>query len=281
MHIIADSGSSKTEWVLCDKNRVTKKIETIGFNPYYYASHVLEEIIHTNLQPIIRDNPVSDIYFYGSGCSTENNQNIIINALRPCFQNSKIHIYHDLIGAARSLFGNEAGIAGILGTGSNSCVYDGTNITHNIPSLGYFFGDEGSGSNIGKRFINNYLKGDLPDSLKKDFDNHFAYSFEYILNQIYSNECPVKFFASFNPYIKDHIKSKYYKDLVYSSFSDFFRLNICKYTDYQKLPIKFIGSIAYIFSDILKEVASTYGVIIQGIDKNPMEGLIKFHSTSE
>lgn len=280
MHIIADSGSSKTEWVLCDKNQVIKTVETIGFNPYYYASHILTGIVHADLIPFIGDNEISNIYFYGSGCSTENNLNIIIDALKPCFENANIYIYHDLLGAARSLFGNEAGIAGILGTGSNSCVYDGVNITHNVPSLGYFFGDDGSGSNIGKRLINDYLKGDFPEVLKKEFDDYFAYSFEYMLNQIYSSEGPVKFFASFNPYIHAHIESEYYRNLVFSAFSDFFKLNICKYPDYQKLPIKFIGSIAFIFSDILNEVATSYGVSIAGIYKNPMEGLIKFHSIS-
>ncbi len=280
MYIIADSGSSKTDWVLCDKNVIQFKVETIGFNPYYYSSDVLAEIINKKLLPKISGNVIRYIFFYGSGCSTTQNQKVIIDALQPGFKNASIKIYHDLLGAARSLFGKQEGIAGILGTGSNSGLYNGNDVTHNIPSLGYFFGDDGSGSNLGKRLIKNYLKDEMPSDVKKIFDKNFGYSFDYILSQIYAEGNPVKFFALFSPFIKNNIHQDYFKNLVFEAFSDFFRLNICKYPDYQKLPLKFIGSIAFIYADILNEVGQSFGCQIQAIEKNPMGGLIKYHSSS-
>ncbi len=279
MHIIADSGSSKTDWVLCQNEKIQMRFVTIGFNPYYYTSDVLQNIVDTQLLPSVKGMEIAQIYFYGSGCSSEQNQQIIADALKLGFKNASIQIFHDLLGAARSLFGNSTGISGIFGTGSNSGLYDGQNITHNIPSLGYFFGDDGSGSNLGKRFINDYLKAEIPIEIKEEFDRRFNYSFEYILNQIYSEGNPVKFFASLSPFIHEHIKEKYFKDLVTQAFSDFFRLNICKYPDYEKLPLKFIGSIAFIYADLLKEVAKSFDCEIMGIEKAPMNGLIKFHSS--
>ncbi len=280
MHIIADSGSSKTDWVLCDKKKIQLQVETIGFNPYYYSSDILAEIINTSLLPKMTGTEVTHIYFYGSGCSTKQNQQIIIDALQPGFKNATIEIFHDLLGAARSLFKRKEGIAGILGTGSNSGLYNGKEISHNIPSLGYFFGDDGSGSNLGKRLIGSYLLDEMPKDIKKDFDAEFGYSFDYILSQIYAEGNPVKFFASFSPFIKNNIQKDYFKNLVFEAFSDFFRLNICKYPGYQKLPMKFIGSIAFIYADILEEAALSFGCQIEAIEKNPMDGLIKYHSTS-
>ena len=280
MHIIADSGSSKTDWVLCHKDQIQFRFETIGFNPYYYSSDVLEQIIQSKLLPAVSQEKVTHIYFYGSGCSTKQNQKIIIDALKPGFKNASIHIFHDLLGAARSLFSNKKGIAGILGTGANSGLYDGVEVIDNVPSLGYFFGDDGSGSNLGKRLINDYLKGNMPDQIKKEFDQHFGYSFDYILSQIYAEVGPVKFLASFGPFIHKHIESDYLRSLVISAFSDFFELNICKYRDFNKLPIKFIGSIALIFEDILKEVALSFDCHIESVEKYPMDGLIKFHAES-
>lgn len=278
MHIIADSGSTKTEWVICQGKEVRKRFETIGFNPYYYSSDVLKKIVDTKLMPSITYKKIEHIYFYGSGCSSEQNQKVIKDALIPGFDNASIQIFHDLLGAARSLFGKSKGIAGILGTGSNSGLYDGKEVTHNIPSLGYFFGDDGSGSNLGKRLINDYLTEKMPVDYKKEFDKQFNYSFDYILSQIYTKGNPVKFFASFSPFIIQNIEKDYFENLVIAAFSDFFSMNICKYPNYQEYPLKFIGSIAFIYKDLLKEVARLFGCEIIAIEKAPMKGLIDFHS---
>jgi len=278
MHLIADSGSSKTDWVVCKADKILQKLETKGFNPYYYTSDTLDKLLEQDLLPKLKHHEVSSIFFYGSGCSTETNQDIIYRSLRKGFKNAKIEINHDLLGAARSLFGKQAGIAAILGTGSNSAVYNGKNITHNIPSVGYFFGDEGSGSNLGKRLIASYLKNEMPADIKKIFDSEYNYSFEYILKQIYNTDSPVKFFASLTPFILDHIKTDFLHELVYSSFHDFFEQNICKYEHYEEMPIKFVGSIAFIFADILNEAAHDLGIKISAIRKAPMEGLIEYHS---
>ncbi len=278
MHLIADSGSSNTEWCLCEGKKVIKRIETKGFNPYYYSSEILGNIIKNNLVPELNTYDILNIYFYGSGCSTNQNKDIIESSLRLGFKNASIDIHHDLLGAARSVFGVEAGIACILGTGSNSAVYNGSKITHNIPSLGYFFGDEGSGSNLGKRLINNYLKEEFPTELKNLFEKQFKFSIEYILNQVYNTDSPVSFFASFPPFILANIRSEYMHNLVYAAFNDFFEQNICKYPNYKEQPLKFIGSIALAFSNILNEVASEFEIKIEEIKKTPMEGLISYHS---
>lgn len=279
MHIIADSGSSKTEWVLCQNDKIITRFETIGFNPYYYTSDVLQNIVDTQLFPSVVGLEITQIYFYGSGCSSEQNQKVIIDALKPGFRNTSIHIFHDLLGATRSLFGKSEGIGGILGTGSNSGLYDGQTVTHNVPSLGYFFGDDGSGSNLGKRLINDYLKDEIPIEIKKEFDHQFNYSFDFILSQIYAEGNPVKFFASLSHFIHEHIKEKYFKNLVSKAFTDFFSLNICKYPNYKTMPLKFIGSIAFVYADILKDVANSFDCEIIAIEKAPMDGLIKYHST--
>ncbi len=278
MYIIADSGSSKTDWVVCQGNEILKRIETMGFNPYYFTSDVMEKMIKSDLIPHIDTFDISDLYFYGSGCSTDLNNKVIIDALKPSFKNASIFVDHDLLGAARSLFGNNEGIAGILGTGSNSAVYQKGKITHNIASIGYMFGDEGSGSNLGKRLINAYLKEELDNDIKQKFDNHFNYSFEYILKQVYNDGNPIKFFASFAPFMHDNLDSPSILNIVNSSFDDFFKMNICKYPDYQMYPLKFIGSIAFIFANELKNVAKFHGIEIAGIYKNPMQGLIEFHA---
>ncbi|MCK4288957.1 MAG: ATPase [Bacteroidales bacterium] len=281
MILIIDSGSSKADWVLIKDRLKFKQIQTEGFNPYYFDFNELKKILKKHITPNINPETVDEIYFYGAGCSTENKRNIINNVLSNVFTNTKININHDLLGAARALFGRSEGIACILGTGSNSCYYDGNKIVENVPSLGYLFGDEGSGTYMGKIFLTNYLKNKIPENLKLKFDKKFKLSLEQILDNVYNYSKPNRFISSFSKFLSENISEPFVKNLVRDSFMEFFSEQVCKYSKYSQVPVSFIGTVAFIYENILREAAQEIGISIQSIEKNPVNGLIKFHISEE
>ncbi len=276
--LLADSGSTKTEWILIENGGKITSSTTIGFNPYYYSSDQLANSIQTSVIPMIDSIPLEAIYFYGSGISTENKKKNTKAILELSFPDIHIEVEHDLLAAARGLLKKENGIACILGTGSNSCVYNGKDITHNIPSLGYFFADEGSGTHMGKLFIEDYLRDKLPNDIKLIAEEKFNLSIEYILDIIYNQENPNKFLASFSPFVADNINHVYFTELVKKSFRSFFEIYITNYPNYKKLLLKFMGSIALIYENSLSEVAAEFDLSISSIEKSPILGLIKYHS---
>ena len=190
MKLLADSGSTKTTWVLLEKKTVKKTVQTPGLNPYFHTSETVEAILRADLIPEVVTDDVREIFFYGAGCSTENKNALLKDTMRIFFRQAEIFIYHDIMGAARALFGTGNGIACILGTGCNSCYFDGDQIRPGVPSLGYIFGDEGAGSNLGKRFMEAYLKGRMPDDLRTEFDAVYQLSLEDILNALYNLPTP-------------------------------------------------------------------------------------------
>jgi N-acetylglucosamine kinase-like BadF-type ATPase len=275
--IIADSGATKTNWIIVENNKQQNSIQTLGFNPYYYSINELNKEVQGKVLPLISLKEIETIYFYGSGISTASKIAFTKTALQNCFPNIPIEVDHDLLGAARGLLLDKTGIACILGTGANSCVYDGTNITHNIPSLGYFFADEGSGTHIGKLFIESFLRDKLPLDLKDIFVKEYNLNNELILENIYSKEYPNKFLSSFSKFVSKNIYHPYMQKIVTKSFSEFFETYILEYPNYKKLNLVFTGSVAEVFQDLLKNVALVYGLSISNIIKNPMDGLIKYH----
>jgi len=277
--LIIDSGSTKTEWVILRDSKIIHKIETQGFNPYYFNSDVLKLILLNDVIPSLDSIPIDDIYYYGTGCSTNQNKSIVHNALQQIFRTSNIYIEHDLFGAAIALLKDQAGIACILGTGTNSCVYDGKQITHNIPSLGYLLADEGSGTDLGKLVVSAYLKHELPTKLHEAFKALYPKNESALLKEIYSHDQPNTLLSSFSYFINDHIDHPSIKALVIQSFDSFFTTYILKYPNYKELPIRFTGSIAFQYQDILKESASKFGLAVDLILKNPMDGLIDFHQS--
>jgi len=276
--LLADSGSTKTEWLLIENGEIIISSTSIGFNPYYYSDDQLENSIQKSVLSIIKSTVLEAIYFYGSGVSTENKKTKIKSIIERSFPNTHIEVEHDLLAAARGLLKKEAGIACILGTGSNSCVYDGENITHNIPSLGYFFADEGSGTHIGRLFIEDYLRDKLPNDIKSLAEKKFNLSIEYILDFIYNKENPNNFLASFSPFVSENIDFLYLQELVKKSFRSFFETYIIKYPNYKELPLRFMGSVALIHENLLKAIADEFDLTINSVEKSPIEGLIKFHS---
>lgn len=277
MKLIADSGSTKTTWILIEGDQVKNAITTCGLNPYFHNSESVEAVIRADLAPFLIEYQIKEIHFYGAGCSTAYNNNMIIDAIHVFFRKSKVFVYHDILGAARALFGDGQGIACILGTGCNSCFFDGSNTFSPVDSLGYLFGDEGAGSYLGKLFLGAYLKKELPADLRNTFDKHYQYTLEDILNSLYNKPSPNRFLASFSLFLSPNREHPFVQQLLLRSFQDFFDAHIKKYEAYQTIPIGFIGSIASCYREILTRVADKEGVKIARILSSPGEGLIEYH----
>ena len=279
MILIADSGGSKTDWRLVLNNGSIEQASSPGFNPYYQPIEDLKRIVQEILLPKIPvSEKVTEIYFYGAGVSSEKNQLSIKNAFLEFFPKSQIEIGWDLLAAARALCGNEPGIACIMGTGSNSCLYDGKNIIDNVANLGWILADEGSGANIGRKFLVDYLRKKLPDALAKQFHARFPFTREEFLEKVYQEEKPSAFLASFARFIFQHLKEPYCYQLIYSSFAEFYENNVMKYENYQNLKVHFTGSIAFYFSDILRQVANDKGITVKNILEGPIAGLTLYHT---
>lgn len=279
MILIADSGSTKTHWVLLENGTVVKNIKTAGLNPYFITEYRAEAVIRDEVLPEIEPGLITGVYFYGAGCSTENNKNILKNAILSSIPEACINVYHDILGAARALCGTSEGIACILGTGCNSCYYDGKDIDSKIPSLGFLFGDEGAGSYLGKKFMEAYLKKKLPSHLEDEFEKEYPMSLEDILNALYNKPSPNRFLASFSKFMAPRQNDPFLRKMIKDSFTDFFEEHVVKYERYQEIPVNFVGSIAYFYKDILLEVASSYRVRVECILESPVAGLVRYHNT--
>jgi len=279
MILIADSGGSKTDWRLVKRNGDVDQTSSPGFNPYYQPIEDLKNIVkNVLLSKIPSGEEVTEIYFYGAGVSSEKNQATIKQAFLEFFPQAQIEIGWDLLAAARALCGNEPGIACIMGTGSNSCLYDGKNITDNVANLGWILADEGSGANIGRKFLVDYLRKKLPENLARQFHARFPYTREEFLEKVYQEEKPSAFLASFAKFIFQHLKEPYCYQLIYSSFAEFYENNVMKYENYQNLKVHFTGSISFYFSDILRQVANDKGITVKNILEGPIAGLTLYHT---
>jgi glucosamine kinase len=235
--------------------------------------------IKSVLLPVIRDQlaTISKIAYYGAGCSTPDKVQVVKHGLYLAFGNITSEVNHDLLAAARALCGKEKGIACILGTGSNSCLYDGVNVIENVPSVGYFFGDHGSGATIGKTFIQYYFDDKLPLHLKLAFEKA-GYHREVILENMYKKPMPSRYLASVCLFLSNYNNDSFIKELIKHCFLDFFDAQVSKYTNALQLPVNSVGSIGYYYKDLLIEAAHQKGFTIGNIIKSPIEGLIKFHS---
>ncbi|PCJ23691.1 MAG: hypothetical protein COA97_11260 [Flavobacteriales bacterium] len=276
MILIADSGSTKTDWRLVNKDDKTTSFETIGFNPYFITSaSVLNELTSSRLSEIKRE--VTQVFFYGAGCSTEQNCKVIFNPLSTFFNNARIEVEHDMLAAARATCGKEKGMVAILGTGSNSCLYNGDTIVENIAALGFILGDYGSGADIGKTFIKAFLAKELPAEVEAEFNKQYKLSTSDVLDAVYKQVLPNRFLAGFSLFVYNHINNSEIQKMVESRFELFFEKNICKYSNYKSNTLHLIGSIVYVYQDILKKTAKKYNVKIGGIIKNPIKELVKYH----
>lgn len=276
MILIADSGSSKTAWKLVDKTEVVNSYETIGFNPYIISSKEVLEVLNSSELSSIQDN-ITEVHLYAAGCTRVANQEILKEPLTQFFSKATINVYHDLLAAARATCGKEKGMVAILGTGSNSCVYNGVKIVENITSLGYILGDYGGGVNIGKTFLSKLLGGDLPKNIEIAFEKEYNLSVADILDAIYKKSLPNRFIAGFSKFVYQNIQNEELNKIVRDCFKSFFETNICKYENHRDNPLHFVGSIAFVYQDILKEVSNEYDVNVGLVIKDPIDNLVSYH----
>jgi hypothetical protein len=220
---------------------------------------------------------IEQVHYYGAGCSTKEKNEIVVKAMQSVFPNAEVYVDHDLLAAARALLGRKAGFAAILGTGTNTCLYDGKIITYNIDSLGHYLGDEGSGSFIGKRLLRDYMRRLLPETLHNNFVEQFGLSNEDILDALYNKPLPNRFLASFAKFVYDNNNFQYCRDIVTDGFTTFFNNLVCNYPDYQNYTFNCIGSVGYNFRDILSSVAKKKGMEVGKIIRSPIDDLVQFH----
>lgn len=302
MTLICDCGSTKAEWVVLNDGNVVKRFITNGFNPNFTDGETIKSII-SEAKDVVDNEEVSRVFFYGSGCGSEANKIKVSMLFAMVFKINDIEVFPDTLGACHALFGNNPGIACILGTGSNACVYDGEKITETVASLGFMIGDEGSGCHIGKRIVHDYFLGLMHEDLRKKFDEKYHLDRETFLKRVYQGEQPSRFLAEFTKFAAENIENEYIKIVVGDCFEGFlnssFRLKrnevkcngeilgLRELSDIKEnggfldklemTPIGFVGSIAYVFQDILLQVLSNHHINCSKILKNPMDGLIEYY----
>ena len=272
MKLIADSGSTKTAWAVVETNKI---ITTSGFNPVFMDTNAIVDILETQLKPNITEN-ITEVYFYGAGCASGEKNNIIKEALTYVFGDIKVEVASDLLGAARGLLGAADGIACIMGTGSNSCLYENSKISWNVPALGFILGDEGSGAVLGKLLMGNIFKKQLPADVIADFNITYGLSMMDVIEKVYRTPLPNRFLASFGPFIAKHKEVPEMKEMITYAIESFIVRNVKQYP-YTTMPVSFTGSIAYYFTDILQDLAIKYGFTIGKIEKDPLQGLVEYH----
>lgn len=276
--LIADAGSTKIEWAIISSDGETIERNTSkGINALISSQYDMISYFQI-IKPAVGDHKYSGIFYYGAGCATPEICEKVRYSLSRVFKAGMISVSTDLLGAARALLGENDGVACILGTGSNSCLYDGNEITANIPPLGFILGDEGSGASLGKRLVGNVFKGLISEKLRGKFKQRFNLSLPELLDRVYRSEAPNRFLASLVPFLKENITDPEIHILVLEEFNSFIKRNLFRYPDIKKKDIAFTGSIALHFEDVLREAADIYGLRITGIQAFPMDGLIEYHT---
>ena len=276
MKLIAESGSTSTEWALVEDNHLIQRAFTEGINPFYQTRREISRNVRLGLPEIFFRKKIEQVYYYGTGCTSDEKKNVLEASLVAQFK-TPIQVESDLFAAARSLFKCEAGIACILGTGSSSCFYDGEFIVKNIEAGGYILGDEGSGSVLGKIFLSDVLKGLAPKNVMTDFFEKFRISPSEVMESVYNRPFPNRFLSTISYFLADYTDDDYVYGLITSNLRSFFTRNVCQY-DYKNYPIRFVGSLAYGYANILRQVAGEFGIELTIIEETPMPGLIEFHS---
>lgn len=278
MIIIADGGSTKTNWCLVTEEGKKVYFNTEGYNPYFSGTEYIIQSLNESLPTDLNKEVITEVNYYGAGCSTPDMRKVVEEAMKVVFSKAKIYIGHDLLAAARALLGNNEGFAAILGTGTNTCIYDGKDITHNIDSGAYILGDEGSGCYIGKKLLTDYLRGYMPEPVRKLFWDTYKLTPDDINEQVYTQPRANRFCASFSKFVYDNnVHIEYSRNLVRTSFEDFFRNLVTHYPDYQKYSFNCIGSVGYNFRNVLEELVVENGMVVGNIIRSPIDNLVKYH----
>ncbi|MFZ1328782.1 MAG: BadF/BadG/BcrA/BcrD ATPase family protein [Chitinophagaceae bacterium] len=274
--LIADSGATKAEWCLLREGK-KKTIFTQGISPYFLNTEQITDLLLKELKPKLKNIEVDEIFYYGTGCANPVNAKSVKKALQKVFPESKVDVNHDLMAAARALCGNNKGVACILGTGSNSCYFDGKKIVKNSPGLGYVLGDEGSGAYLGKKVIQYYLYGTFDDELRGRFDLTYTTNTAEILESVYKKPLPNRYLAGFTKFLAENRGHYMIENIIEDGLNDFFFNHLCKYRETWTLPVHFAGSVAFGFKDVLQQLCNSYEFELGKVMKNPMEGLVVYH----
>lgn len=276
MILVADSGSSKADWILSLPDTGKLEFRTSGINPFFVTEKEAIKILHRTaaIQPYL--NEVSEIYFFGAGCSSPDRREMVSNALSQVFNKAFISVESDLLASAYATCGDAAGLCCILGTGSNSCFFDGRDIETGKHGLGYILGDEGSGTHFGKKLIASYFYDTMPSELQKPFYDLYHPDKENIIKQVYQKPAPNFYLASFAKFMSGHISHPFIINLLRQGFEEFVQTNIASYANYRQYNCHFVGSIAFHFRDILHSVCRENNVTVGKILKHPVEDLYQF-----
>ena len=276
MKVIAESSSTRTEWAVVDGDKIVEHAFTTGLNPYFQSRRELSHSIRLELPEAFFRRRWDHVYFYGAGCANKEKTKIMESSLVAQFR-TPVTVESDLLGAARGLLVRQPGLACILGTGSNSCLYSGHEIVKIVPPLGYVLGDEGSNAYLGKLFIADMLKGIAPKNLTQAFFERYSVTHNMLMDEVYTNSLPSRALAKYAAFLAEHVDNSYVYNLVYEGFTRFFARNIAAY-DYRNNPVCFVGSTAMTFRAILERAALDFGVKISKIIPNSLPGLVEFHA---
>jgi glucosamine kinase len=278
MIIIADGGSTKTNWCLLNDAGQKIYFNTEGYNPYFVSTEYITESLFKDLPSDLDLDQVTEVNYYGAGCSTDDKLKIVSDAMANVFTNASIYIGHDLLAAARALLGLDTGFAAILGTGTNTGLYDGKDISLNIDSAAYILGDEGSGCYIGKKLLTDYLRGYMPEVVRERFWETYKLTPEQITDQVYTKPLANRFCASFSKFVYDNnVHAEYSRKIVKTSFVDFFENLVSHYPNYKDYTFNCIGSVGYNFRNVLEETAMEYGMTVGKIIRSPIDELVRYH----
>ena len=277
MILIADSGSTKCNWAACNKEgNVIKKYKTIGFHPYFITEkEILEELNSSGLKNLKEE--ITAVFFYGAGCSSKELNQIIKNPFKDFFLNAKVNIYHDLNAACYSMYDGDPAIICILGTGSNSCLFDGKQIYQHAPALGFILGDEASGNYFGRKIINLYFNNQLDYKLRSIYEKKYKTDIVTIKSNVYNNSRPNAFLANFFPFVSENKKHPQIQKIISDALNIFFTLHIKCFENYKDMKIHFIGSVAFFLKDEILKVSKNHKCNIGNIVRDPLEKLIHYH----
>ena len=279
MILIADSGSTKTDWCVVENGQPIQQISTKGINPFFQSEEEISNEIATSLLPQLKTNALDAVYFYGAGCGFPDKIAMVHRAITKHLQiKREVEVNTDMLAVAHGLCQHEAGIACIMGTGSNSCYYDGKQIVSNVSPLGFILGDEGSGAVLGKLLVGDILKNQMTPELKEKFLKQFSLTPADIIDRVYRKPFTNRFLASLSPFLAQNIDEPCIHALVLGSFKSFLKRNVMQYENFRNSKVHFIGSVAFYYKTILAEAAQEMNIQLGTIIKSPLEGLIKYHS---
>ena len=277
MIVVVDSGSTKADWKMINGSEV-QSITTMGFNPVFHSEDAIYDELQESYVPEVATEKVQKVYYYGAGCWDNRLKSTVQKAMDRIFEHAEIEVHHDLLGAARATCGHDPGVSCIIGTGSNSCLYDGVDVIDNVTNLGYLLGDEGSGTHLGKRLIRAFFYREMPKTLHEELESSLQGGKQSILDNVYNGEPPNVYLASFTKFMGDHQNHPFIQRILFDSFEQFIDRHVRKYRNHMSLPIHFIGSVAYYFKQTLSVILDARDMQMGNFIQKPIDELVRFHT---